>query len=542
MEQYSPEIQKALAKARKVKAAHEHELLKLPGVHSVSVQPKTTKGKRTTEFAIVVQVVKKKTINELGPDEAIPAVIESVKTDVVESPARRTLALPSKDTDDNHYPHVLGGAEIVSDGLVKTEATSSNAIRTQFTISRTKGTLGCVAINQAAADARKKAVALTNAHVVLDLPRTTTHDGSAVGQPDTSSLCCKSLDHTIGHMDQDAVLIAFDENANPQPPPTGVDAAFVTLDPETEWAAEVIASGQGDSITTEKIVGAHTVTSSEALFDFSSGSGVPIYAVHKRGIRTGLTKGWLISINATDHTTYETMDGSIKKKLKLYNQLEIQPQDPTKFFSLEGDSGSVLLNDKHEVIGLIFSGPADTDPPSTTAIANPIGEVQTKLGVVVADSAAFPGVQKVPKSATAHAFAALPAERTVLHQHMETARAELGSTEIGSQLDSALHLHFTEIRLLVNKNKRAAVIWKRIEGAAWINEILTCLLDRGRPLPAQLRGQTLDSCLDQLARVLTRYGSKALVEDLTRFAPVLRALAGRTYDQTLDTWRLQVAS
>jgi hypothetical protein len=76
-------------------------------------------------------------------------------------------------------------------------------------------------------------------------------------------------------MDQDAVLIAVDETANPQPPPTGVNAAFVTLDPETEWSAEVIVSGEGDSITTEKIMGVHPVGSNEALFDFSSSSAVP---------------------------------------------------------------------------------------------------------------------------------------------------------------------------------------------------------------------------------------------------------------------------
>jgi len=34
MTKYSPELQKALAKVLQVKAAHEDELLKLPGVHT----------------------------------------------------------------------------------------------------------------------------------------------------------------------------------------------------------------------------------------------------------------------------------------------------------------------------------------------------------------------------------------------------------------------------------------------------------------------------------------------------------------------------
>ena len=80
---------------------------------------------------------------------------------------------------DHHYPHVRGGAEIVSDGMVKVSVTSSTATSISGTVRRSKGTLGCVAINQAATDARKKAVALTNAHVLLDVVRTTTHDGEA---------------------------------------------------------------------------------------------------------------------------------------------------------------------------------------------------------------------------------------------------------------------------------------------------------------------------------------------------------------------------
>lgn len=542
MKEYSPELQRKLEKALQAKAAHEHELFQFPGVHSVSVQPKTIAHKRTTEFAIVVQVVKKKRARELGPGEAIPPFIEGVPTDVIESPMRRALALPSTDTDDNNYPHVLGGAQIQSDGMIKSSVTSSTSIAINYTISFSKGTLGCVAINQATTDARKKAVALTNAHVLLDIARTTVHDGAAVGQPDTSSLCCKSLDHTIGHTDQDGVLVAFDESANPQSRPTGVDAAFVTLDPETEWAAEVIASGEGDSITTEKIAGVHAVGQNEALFDFSSGSGVPIYAVHKRGIRTGLTKGWLIAITATYHTPYQSLDKSITKHLKFYNQLEIQPQDPTKFFSLQGDSGSVVLNDNHQVIGLLFSGPADTDPPTTTAGANPIGEVQTKLGVIVADSLAYPGIQKVPKSATAHAFAELPAQPAVLRQRMAAARVELERTEIGREFDVALHRHFTEIRSLVNSNKRTAAVWRRIGGPAWIGEALQCLVDRRRIFPQQLQGKSFTDSWSQLTAILHRYGSAPLVEDLKKLGPELRVFAGRSYDELLAGWETQVAT
>lgn len=178
-------------------------------------------------------------------------------------PPLRTSAGPSEDTDDEHYPHVVGGAEIVSDGMTRISGQAQIGGGGQVTISRAKGTLGCVAINQATTDPSKKAVALTNAHVLLDVALTTTHDNAAVGQPDTSSSCCKSCDNTIGHTDQDVVLIG---GAAPPPPdpPTGVDAGFVTLAPETEWSAEVILSGAGGSITTEQIAGPHVVDDTAA--------------------------------------------------------------------------------------------------------------------------------------------------------------------------------------------------------------------------------------------------------------------------------------
>ena len=534
MKEYSPELQRKLTKALQVKAAHEHELFQLPGVHAVSVQPKTTQGVRTTEFAIVVYVVKKKSATELNRDDMVPVQIEGIPTDVVEMPLR----VPSNgapDMDRNHYPRLLGGAMIHSDDM---EHVSINRGISQ------NGTLGCIAINQNTNDPSKKAVALTNAHVLLDVARTTTHDNAAVGQPDTSSLCCKSIDHTFGHIDQDVVLFGIDAATHPQPPqPTGMDAGFVTLDPEVQWSAEVIASGEGDSITTEQIAGAHPVGTNEALFDMSSGTAVPIYAVHKRGARTKATTGWLIAIDTTVHTPYKSLDEQVTKDLLLFNQLEIQPQDPTKFFAMHGDSGSVIVNSSHLVVGLLFGVPEDTDPPSSHATACPIADVQTKLGVTVADSAAFPGVQTVPKpSAAPHAFAELPAQPAVLRQRMEAARVELERTEIGREFDVALHRHFTEIRSLVNSNKRTAAVWRRIGGPAWIGEALQCLLDRRRIFPQQLQGKSFSDCWSQLTAILHRYGSVPLVEDLKKLGPELRAFAGRSYDELLAAWETQVAT
>jgi hypothetical protein len=450
-------------------------------------------------------------------------------------------AAPSIATDDHPYPRVVGGAEIASDSQ---KIRIAGADQGQIKRGQFVGTLGCVAINQnpAVTDPSKKAVALTCAHVLLDVTITTTHDGAAVGQPDTSSLCCKSCDHTIGHVDHDVQFTGLDPTTNPQPPPIGVDAGFVTLDPEVQWSAEVITSGEGDSITTEQVAGPHPVDKNEPLFAFSGNTSVPIYAVHKRGARTEATKGWLVAIDSTVDVTYKSLARNVTKIFRFFNQLEIEPQDPTKSFGLEGDSGSVVLNSSRQVIGLLFAAPADTDPPNSSTNACPIAEVQTRLGVVVADSATYPGVQTVPKPGAApHAFAELPAGRAIIRQHLETARSELGNTELGHRLDGSLHRHFGELRGLVNANKRVAAVWRRIGGPAWISAVLNCLLDRGRQFPTEVEGRSLHDCLDQLTAVLKRYGSRSLVDDVITFGPELHSLAGQSYDETLAAWRMRVA-
>jgi hypothetical protein len=203
----------------------------------------------------------------------------------------------------------------------------------------------------------------------------------------------------------------------------------------------------------------------------------------------------------------------------------------------------VILNNSRQVVGLLYGVPRDTDPPSSTATACPIADVQTKLGVTVADSATFPGVQTVPKPGAApHAFAELPAQPAVLRQRMAAARVELERTEIGREFDVALHRHFTEIRALVNNNKRTAAVWRRIGGPAWIGEALQCLLDHRRVFPQQLQGRSFSDCWSQLTAVLHRYGSAPLVEDLKKLGPELRAFAGRSYDELLAAWETQVAT
>jgi hypothetical protein len=76
-----------------IKQNVEGQLRSLPGVHAVGIGLKTIGGSVTDETAIAVFVTKKKSQDELRPDQSVPSEIDGVKTDIVEMPIpRRSFA------------------------------------------------------------------------------------------------------------------------------------------------------------------------------------------------------------------------------------------------------------------------------------------------------------------------------------------------------------------------------------------------------------------------------------------------------------------
>ena len=83
--------QDAIQRVTEVKRRHEKELMRKPNVVAVGVGFRTRGGARTDEACIVVSVKTKVPASQLKPGEAIPASIDSVPTDVVETGEIRAL-------------------------------------------------------------------------------------------------------------------------------------------------------------------------------------------------------------------------------------------------------------------------------------------------------------------------------------------------------------------------------------------------------------------------------------------------------------------
>jgi hypothetical protein len=108
-------------------------------------------------------------------------------------------------------------------------------------------------------------------------------------------------------------------------------------------------------------------------------------SVAKSGRTTGFTTGTISSINTSVSIQYQQGCNQGKKFTVTYTgQVVIN----SSTFSAGGDSGSLIVtnNGSHNPVGLLFAG------SSTTTIANPIGEVLTKLTAALGSAVTFNGV------------------------------------------------------------------------------------------------------------------------------------------------------
>jgi hypothetical protein len=129
-----------------VKKAAQTRLMAIPGVHAVGIGAKFIAGQRTAETVIHVFVIKKAPLSELSPRNVIPAEIDGIKTDVIETGMPRIAT----GRDDSTKRPLDGGLQIVLGGKYP-----------QF------GTLGCIGHTN---EPEQRAVAITCQHVVGTFP------------------------------------------------------------------------------------------------------------------------------------------------------------------------------------------------------------------------------------------------------------------------------------------------------------------------------------------------------------------------------------
>jgi hypothetical protein len=110
-------------------------------------------------------------------------------------------------------------------------------------------------------------------------------------------------------------------------------------------------------------------------------------AVKKSGRTTGLTRSKVTGLNATIRVTYENECAGGTAFTKTFTGQIVIANNGSKFLN-SGDSGSLLVDDVATLpraAGLLYAG------SSTSAIANPIGEVLQYIGAMLGGTATMVG-------------------------------------------------------------------------------------------------------------------------------------------------------
>ena len=324
---------KALSEMREIKAAREANLFRLPGVTAVDLGPKVVGGRATEEIAIRVYVEEKRDVPE---KEAIPKTIQGVKTDVIQRKyvlhdfkARMLLSDLTIKADETRYDELRGGMSLgPCRSVYLTPPDVPVAGNYVFT-----GTLGAIVTDNGTGEK----LMLSNFHVMC--VDNQWKAGDTLAQPSL-------VDE--GQCPADVVGKLLRASLGGQ-----VDGAVASITARTP-VCEILE------------IGDVTGTAAAAMN----------MAVRKRGRTTGLTYGTVMGTDLSVKIPY----GDGLGEVILTNQIDIEV-DPARSaqFGNSGDSGSVVVNDQGEVVGLYFAGTDD----GQHGVANPIAAVLSELNISI---------------------------------------------------------------------------------------------------------------------------------------------------------------
>jgi hypothetical protein len=293
-----------------------------------------------------------------------------------------------------------------------------------------------------------------------------------------------------------------------------VDTALVQLVSALKYVNQI--KGLGSNGAPALVKGFHTVTDAEAQSQ---------YPVMKRGSKTDKTTGTVQHINVGGYSTNSDPDNVWTVFYRFYdNAMQVQGDGGTDF-GLQGDSGSAVLNNSGEVVGILFSG------ASGRSMVTPIDVIMSELEVNVATATDLKQVNTVTAAQGATAMSMIP--EGTLAQDLRQIRAEIEATPKGMEYAELVSRHAEEVQILVNTNRRVATVWQRNGGPQILQSAIQMTQARNRRLPDEINGRSLADCLQTMRQILIRYGSRALAADLEKHGPQLIRLVGLNYQELI---------
>lgn len=300
---------------------------------------KVTNNETTSDLCIVCSVTNKLPATQLAAPDVVPKTIDGIPTDVVES--GRIRALQSHTARQRPAP---GGVSIGHRDI-------------------TAGTLGCLVKKGS------QTMILSNNHVLAN--SNDAQVGDAILQPGPIDGGQMPADH-IANL-EDFVTIEF---LQPEPPSQCPTARGVIA--FLNWICKAIASQTRYNIVSiqqsENLVDAaiarplHDSDVVDEILRIGPIQGVGDVdlgdSIKKSGRTTDLTTGQILQVDVTVDVDY-----GAGRTARFVDQLLSGPM------SQGGDSGSAVLDDNDNLVGLLFAG------SDTTTIMNRISHVFAALGV-----------------------------------------------------------------------------------------------------------------------------------------------------------------
>lgn len=430
---------------------------RFPEIVSVDVGMRQVKGVPVEEMVWRVFVRQKKKTSELKPEDMIPKEIAGWRTDVHQEMQFGIIE------DSKKYRPLWGGMQAYGIGT---------------------GTLGCFVSHNV-----NNHIHLLSNHHVIGGNTSTIVDKGGFGMKD----CCCCECGGFATVTQGIVGSIGGGAANQ------VDAAIAILWGQTPAWPRVVHY-------TNSIIGIGPI--------FGSNTTIIGDVVRKRGRTTELTVGRVQSITA---------DANVGKapNTVVYsnNQIHILSIDGNPF-AKGGDSGSVIVDNRNQVVGLMpWSQIIDEGPPRVfgpNAKANLISNVEALLSVSVLSSGTsdtFP-IASIGELTPPIAVA----EPNTFLKKLES---RLQETTDGTQFLQVVQENRGEVMDLINDNREVKVAWNRYQGPSFVGHLVKNINEPEHPLPADIGGYSLQNLLIKMSDVLERHGSRRLsqaVEDYSNVA------------------------
>lgn len=300
-----------LKKIEDISKNYYQYLMSLENVNGVGIGFKNINNINTFEPCIHVLVKNKVDSKYLTRNNIIPKYYMGIKTDVING--GNIVALSKEDEyeyEENEIPFKLRPLQ----------SGCGISIRVQEGEKISGGTLGCIVTR--VKDGVKSYYILSNNHVLTDTNQ------YPIGTPIVQPVADTNIDNVVGYL-SNFMPIRMIKDFNIPPKKNNIDAALAEVS-----KYEV----------------------SNKIYDFGEIKGVSTPSldldVHKVGFTTGLTSGEITTMKATVIIHYE----NINQYALFQNQIIASDLETER-----GDSGSALLNDKKEVIGLVCSSILEDD-------------------------------------------------------------------------------------------------------------------------------------------------------------------------------------